>query len=362
MKKICYLADASSTHTKKFCDYFSKHGYEIYVISLNEGEIDSAIVYSLDYEVKKLKNEKTFKKIGYLKSIKNIKKIIKDIKPDIVHAHFASSYGLLGSLVNFKPYIISVWGTDIYEFPKSNIINKHILKYNLKKADIVLSTSKAMAQETSLYTNKNIYITPFGVDVNLFKPIEKEDVNKDSIVIGTIKTLEDKYGIDYLIKGFKYVKEHFPDKKLKLIIGGEGSKREYLQKLSKELEVDKEISFIGYVNQSDIVEVFNRFDIAVFPSLRESFGVAAVEAEACGIPVVATNVGGLPEATKNGESAILVNSQNEKELGEAIIELIEDEKKRNKMGLAAREFVCKELDVNDNFKIIESLYTNVLKK
>lgn len=361
MKKICYLADASSTHTKKFCDYFSKHGYEIYVISLNEGELDSAIVYSLNHEVKKLKNERTFKKIGYLRSMKTIKQMIKDIKPDIVHAHFASSYGLLGSLVNFKPYIISVWGTDIYEFPKLNVINKHILKYNLKKADIVLSTSKAMAEETSLYTDKDIHITPFGVDVNFFKPIEKKYI-KDSIVIGTIKTLEDKYGIDYLIKAFKYVKDNFPDKELKLIIGGDGSKKEYLQNLSKELGIDEDVEFIGYVNQSDIVEVFNRFDIAVFPSLKESFGVAAVEAEACGIPVVATNVGGLPEATKSGKSAILVNSGNTEELGEAIIELIKDEKKRNKMGLAAREFVCKELDVNDNFKIIENLYIEILKK
>lgn len=361
MKKICYLADASSTHTKKFCDYFSKHGYEIYVISLNEGELDNAIVYSLDYEVKKLKNEKTFKKIGYLKSIKTIKSIVKSINPDIVHAHFASSYGLLGSLINFKPYILSVWGTDIYEFPRLNIINKHILKYNLKKADIVLSTSKAMAEETSLYTDKKIYITPFGVDVNFFKPFKKE-IKKDSIVIGTIKTLEDKYGIDYLIRAFKYVKDYFPDRELKLIIGGDGSKKQYLKNLSKELEIDRYVEFIGYVDQADIVDIFNKFDIAVFPSLKESFGVAAVEAEACGIPVIATNVGGLPEATKEGESSILVNSKNVEELGDAIIELIKNERKRQDMGISAREFVCKELDVNENFKIIKNIYSKVLEK
>ena len=362
MRRICYLADASSTHTKKFCDYFSKHGYEVYVISLNKGELENAIVYSLDYDVKKLKNEKTIKKVGYLRAVKYIKRNIDNINPDIVHAQFASSYGLLGSLVKFKPYIISVWGTDVYDFPAKNLINKCILKYNLKKADMVLSTSYDMAKKTSLYTDKHIYVTPFGVDTHLFKPLKNKHKNNHQIVIGTIKTLEDKYGIDYLLKAFKYVKERLPNKKLSLVIGGDGSKKEYLQILSKKLEIDKDTKFIGYVNQSDIIEVFNEFDIAVFPSLKESFGVAAVEAQACGVPVIATNIGGLPEATKDGESAILVKSKNVEELGDAIIELIIDEDKRNRMSINAREFVCKNLDVNNNFKKIEKLYDDILKK
>lgn len=360
-KKICYLADSSSTHTKKFCDYFSKLGYEIYVISLNAGDIDNAIVYNLNYEVKKHKNEKTIKKIGYLKSIGNIKKIVKDINPDILHAHFASSYGFLGSLVKFKPYVISVWGSDIYEFPKKSFINKFVLEYNLNKADYILSTSYAMAKETRLYTNKDIKVTPFGVDVDFFKPKKYKSKDKNEFIIGTVKTLEKRYGIEYLIKAFKHVKELKKDMNVKLVIGGDGSEKDRLLNLCKKFNIENDVEFIGYVKQDNIVEVFNSFDIAVFPSLKESFGVAAVEAQSCGIPVIATNVGGLPEAVNSGESAILVESRDELSLGNAIIDLINNKERLYHMGIKGREFVCKNLNVDNNFEEIEKLYTKIIK-
>lgn len=361
MHRICYLADASSSHTKKFCDYFIKQGYEIHVISLNKGTIEGVYTHNFDFNVKELKNDRSIKKLKYLKVIKEIKKIVKEINPDILHAHFASSYGLLGRLVNFKPYIISVWGTDIYEFPKKSFIHKLIIKQNLKKADEILSTSVAMSKETYLYTNKNIYITPFGVDIERFKPIDI-DKDKDKIVIGTVKTLETKYGIDYLIKAFNRVKYRLPNKKMSLVIGGDGTIKQSLINLTEELGLQNEVSFIGQVESTQIVEIFNSFDIAVFPSLQESFGVAAVEAQACGIPVIATNIGGLPEATVESKSAILVESKNVEQLADAIYELVIDPYKRKEMGSYGREFVCEKYNVNDNFIGVNEIYKKYINK
>lgn len=361
MKRICYLADASSTHTKKFCDYFHKKGYEIHVISLNKGNIENSFVYSLDFDVDKIKNKSAISKIGYLTAFFKVKKLVKEIKPDILHAHFASSYGLLGSLLNYKPYILSVWGTDIYEFPKNSMMQKKIINYNLKKADVILSTSKDMARETSLYTSKDIHITPFGVDVEIFKPLNKKKYSNNKIIIGTIKNLEERYGIEYLIKAFKKVKDELPNINMGLVIGGEGSKKSRLIELTKDLGIEKDVEFIGYVNQSDIVDIFNKFDIAVFPSLKESFGVAAVEAQACSVPVIATNVGGLPEAIKEGESAILVPPKDDEALKEAILDLIKNEEKRIKMGICGRSFVCENLNIDKNFDKIDKIYKEILK-
>ena len=75
-----------------------------------------------------------------------------------MHAHYASSYGLIGSLMNFSPFVLSVWGSDVFEFPKLGIINKLVLKYNFFKADKILSTSNIMAKEIQLYTNKDIEV------------------------------------------------------------------------------------------------------------------------------------------------------------------------------------------------------------
>lgn len=98
-----------------------------------------------------------------------------------------------------------------------------MLKYNLKKADKILSTSNVMAKETKLYTNKDIEVTPFGIDIEQFKPMVFESLfDKDDIVIGTVKSLEEVYGIEYLIRAFKIISDKYENLPLKLlIVGGE---------------------------------------------------------------------------------------------------------------------------------------------
>ena len=214
--KICYLGDANSIHTKKLCCFFRDKGYDVYVISLNNGEIKGVKVYSMSM---KIDNQgSSLSKLRYLKNILRIKKLVREIDPDILHAHYATSYGLIGSLLNYKPYIVSVWGSDVYDFPKESFIHKALVKYNLKKADLILSTSKVMAEETKKYTNKEVLITPFGVDINKFKPNNENGDKNNELVIGTIKTLEDKYGIGYLIKAFHILINRNRDLNVKLKI------------------------------------------------------------------------------------------------------------------------------------------------
>ena len=127
--KICYLADINSAHTHKFLNYFVKKGYDIHVISLGKGEYNGVKVHSLDIEDNVMKGKSEKGKVGYLKKIKKVKELINEIKPDILHAHYASSYGLLGALANYHPYIISVWGSDVYDFPIKSPIHKKIIFY-----------------------------------------------------------------------------------------------------------------------------------------------------------------------------------------------------------------------------------------
>lgn len=363
MRKICYLADASSPHTKKWCYYFLKKGYEVNVISLNKGEIEGANVYSFDFDVKGNKNKSAIKKIEYLKVIKEIKKIIYDIKPDILHAHYASSYGLIGSLVNYKPYIISAWGTDIYEFPNNGFIQKYIIKYNLKKADYIFSTSIAMANEIKKYTNKEVSITPFGIDLEKYKInkyIREEKNKRNYKVIGTIKTLEKRYGIEYLIKAFSIVKNRYNKEDIYLKIAGDGSQLESLRELVKELNLDDSVEFLGRINQNIVSDTFNSFDISIFPSLKESFGVSSLESQACGVPVVVTNVGGHPETVINGKTGLVVEAKNENDLAEAIIYLLNNKGKIEEMGLKGVEFVEKEYELNKTFNEIEKIYDKII--
>ncbi|GAA0076879.1 glycosyltransferase [Clostridium sp. CTA-5] len=359
--KLCYLADINSAHTHKWLNYFVKKGYDIHVISLGKGEYEGVTVHCLDVDDAVMKKASDKTKMGYLKKLTKVKELVKEIKPDILHAHYASSYGLLGALTNYHPYVISVWGSDVYDFPIKSPLHKFIIKYNLKKADYILSTSNVMKKETEKYTNKAIEVTPFGVDINKFVP---NRIDKDEIIIGTIKTLEEKYGVQYLVKAFKAVKDRNKDLKLKLRIGGKGSQEGYLKELSKKLGIENDVTFLGFVKPENVIKEFQNFDMAVFPSTldSESFGVAAVEAEACGTPVIVSDVGGLMESTKPGVTSLVAKKGSVSELTDRIDELVKNKELREKMGRDARKFVIDNYSLEDNFSYVESIYKRIINK
>lgn len=359
--KICYLAPANNPHTIKWCKYFKLKGHDIHLISFVPGEIEGIHIHNIVFE-KGIENKNYFSKLKYLLQINKIKKIIKDIEPDIIHAHYATSYGIIGALSNSHPYVLSVWGSDVYDFPQISPIHKQFIKFNLKKADYILSTSKDMKKETEKYTDKSIEVTPFGVDIYKFKPLPGLKDHKQ-FVIGTVKTLKPKYGIEYLIKAFKILKDKFPQENLKLKIAGKGEQEEELKNLCEDLQIQQDVEFLGFLSEDEVIGTFNTFDVAVFPSVldSESFGVAAVEAQACGLPVIISNVGGLPEATSPNNTSLVVEKKNEKELAKALEKIMVDENLRQTLSTNARDFVLKNYNIEDNFRKVELLYERIVK-
>lgn len=364
MKKICYLADASNPHVKKYCSFFLKKGYDITVISLNGGEIDGVKVYDFNANVNELRNKSILSKFGYLKHRKEIKRLVEKIKPDIFHAQYASSYGFLGSLIDYKPFIVSVWGTDIYDFPRGGILQKWIIKHNFKKADYIFSNSIDMAREANLYTKKKVNITYFGVDMEKFSPIhDVKDI--EYFTFGIVKSLEKKYGINYLIDAYEMLYKKYEGKyngkKLRLLIGGSGQERENLEIQAQKGNAASSITFLGRVKPDNIAMTYNKCDVCVFPSLREGFGVSAIESQACETPVIITNVGGHPESVNKDISGIIVEPKSINELFFAMEKLMINDELRKSMGKSGRKFVRDNYRFEDNFEDISKIYDELLE-
>jgi len=368
--KILLLADSNSSHTIKWATALAEKNFEIIIFSFTENVTDiykkykSIIIESAGIpRIKQFNTELHFSKVIYFSAIPAVKRIIKKYKPDILHAHYASSYGLLGALTSFHPYIISVYGSDVFSFPRKNKSASFIIKFNLSKADKILTTSNIMAKEVEKYTSKNIEVTPFGIDINKFKPmvVDKPFSNK-CIVIGTIKALEKIYGIDLLLITFKNLKDKFFDVPLKLLIVGKGTQENNLKKLSNELKINKDTTFTGYVNPEDIPKYHNMIDIFVSLSIEEGFGVAVLEASACAKAVVVSNVGGLLEVVENNKTGFVVETENPDAATLAIEKLIFDEKLRRQFGINGRKRVEEFYNWNDNLNQISKIYKSILNK
>lgn len=366
--RILILGDHSNPHIIKWAKSLSKEGLHICIFSLSSSivqsydDIPAIQIFQQEYDADTFGEKKDLLKVKYLSKLKSLKRLIKSFKPDIVHAHYATSYGLFGALFGFHPLVISVWGTDVFDFPNASFLHRAVLKYNLRKADRILSTSHVMALETHKYTKKDIEITPFGIDLVEFTKKSVSSVFPDnSIVVGTIKTLEQVYGINYLIRAFAILKERRSDLPLKLLIVGGGSQEMELKSLSQELGIQNDTIFTGRVAYEEVPNYHNMLDIYVAASESESFGVAVIEASACEKPVVVTNVGGLPEVVEENQTGIVVPSKNIEAIANALEQLVLDAALREKMGVAGRKHVSELYDWKVNVQQMIDIYSSILR-
>ncbi|MGI6394841.1 MAG: glycosyltransferase [bacterium] len=369
--KIFFLSDGSSIHTRKWVNSLIESGLTIHLFSLsrfNTNDYPSKNFSYTSYDIQRRVSACAgLGKINYLRVLRSLKKEIKEFAPDIVHAHFASSYGLLGALSGFHPFIVSVWGYDIFDFPEKSFIHKMVIKYNLSKADKILSTSNVMAKKTALYTEKEVTVTPFGIDLNVFKKekVSRKELtpfNDSDVVIGTVKLLEKKYGINYLIEAFSDVSGKHPDIPLKLLIVGGGSEKESLEKMVENLGLKEKVHFTGMVPHNS-VQLYHKI-IDVFAALSiydsESFGVAIVEAGACENPVVVSDAGGLPEVVDDGVTGFVVERKNSSATAKELEKLVIDEELRSRMGTAGRKRVEKLYDWKENVLQMLEIYKNIV--
>lgn len=367
--KVLYLADGNSVHTRNWVNLLTKSGVDIVLFSLTSFDetnyINKKFINAQFDKIETNTDTSDSYKIKYLTTLKLLSKTIKSSRPDIIHAHYATSYGLLGVLTCFKPLIISVWGSDVYYFPKKSFFHKLLLKFNLKHADYILSTSEAMASEIKLYTGKRIEITSFGVDTDFFKPIQYKSLFEENcIVIGTVKSMDEIYGIEYLIKAFHILTHKYSNLKLLLVGGASKSNTDYLiylKNLVEELHIDKDTVFTGKVAFDRVAEYHNMLTIPVYVSLRESFGVSVLESQACEKAVIVSNIGGLPEVIKSNETGFLVSAGNEIETASAIEKLIVNESLRIQMGKKAREWVIENFSQQIVAEKMLTIYKKALK-
>lgn len=358
--KILFLSDANSIHTIKWVSSLSKQGYKIRLFSFfNPSETAkkkyskfnvSVISPDLKSKIKNLR-EPNLSKIKYVQSLSILKKEIIKFDPDVIHAHYASSYGILGFLTRFKPFILSVWGSDIYHFPYKNILNKWILNLVIKNSDLICSTSIAMKRIIEKeYMRFDIEVIPFGVDTKVFRP---KISHEDTFTVGTIKSIESHNGINCLIDAAQIV-IHDHDIKINFLVVGDGLLKKSMEQKVIELQLEDYIQFVGSVPHEKVLEYYNKLSVFIAVSERESFGVSVLEAAACGLPSITSNIGGLVEVNCHNETGIIIEPKNPNKLAESIIKLYEKDTLRMKFGEKARKRVVNDFDWKENvFQMID---------
>ena len=146
----------------------------------------------------------------------------------------------------------------------------------------------------------------------------------------------------------------------KLLIIGEGPQKNELINVVRKLKIENNVMFLGFIPHNKLSKIISQMDVVCIPSKREGFGVVALEAQACGVPVICSNVGGLPETIINGKTGFLVTPKNPYAVVKKLLFLYKNPAIRKKMGREARKFVAEYYNWAENIKIIEKAYKKLI--
>jgi len=340
-----------SARQEKYGDYYEIDGIRYNYLSFDRRlyDIFSEYVLKKDYTLE------------YAKELANKKyKSFVQEKYDLIHAHgmFNPPAGLVAKLLSQKlniPYVVTCHGSDINLLMENA---KELYIDVLGNADKVIFVSNALLNKAKSlsYSGTNAVVIPNGIDPKIFKPLDKEKIKRE---LGLNKKVVGYVG------NLKYVKraDKFPEifeniastQEVEFLVVGDGELRENIEKECQKRNLN--VKFVGRVSQDKVPYYMNAMDVMILPSRNEGFGAVVIEAQACGVPVVGSSNGGIPEAIGDGGITVEEGEDFEKRFAEAVINILENPIDSNYLREKALEYswenvVKKEVEV----------YEKVLKK
>ncbi|MFH0907074.1 MAG: glycosyltransferase family 4 protein [bacterium] len=273
---------------------------------------------------------------------------------DLTWSIMASFGGFLGLFFKYlhpqKPWLLTLQEGDPIEYILKRVGILRPLFYKIfQKADFIQAISFFLKNWAKKMGAKSlIKVVPNGVDINDFKKKNQSEIQNiknrlriksDEKVIINVSRLVKKNGLEDLIQAGQYL--DFP---FKILIIGKGSDKDKLIKLTKKLNLEEKIFFLGHIQYEDLVSYYSASDVFVRPSLSEGLGNVFLEAMANELPIIGTNVGGIPDFLKHRETGLFCKVNNPKSIAEQIKEILFDRTLQKKI-------------IMNGMKLVEENYT-----
>lgn len=297
--------------------------------------------------------------------------MVKLHKIELLHVHYAIPHAYAGYMAKQMlksegikiPMVTTLHGTDI------TLVGKHpfyksAVCFSINKSDVVTSVSQNLKEETySLFDiKKDIHVIPNFIELDKIKNISKIATNRSVManenekIITHISNFRKVKRIPDVIAVFFKIQQKIPSK---LMMVGDGPEKEAAENLCYELGISDKVIFFG--NSNEIDKILSFTDLFLLPSETESFGLAALEAMAIGVPVISSNTGGLPEVNIDGMSGYLSDVGNTEEMAQNAIKILENEETLMDFKSNAKT-IAKKFDIKNVVTLYENLYKEALKK
>jgi len=364
--KLCFIANSNTAHTRRWLAYFAARGHEVHIITEHRPESPF-----LDVTLHDLTATTNIRKLRYILWAVTVHWLVRRLRPDVLHAHQVTSAGWLGWAANYHPFVVTPWGSDLYQLPQRSHLARWLARRALSAADLVTADSAdLLAQAIRLGADPGrAQVMQWGVDLITFSPTENRAALRrqlglgDGPVILSPRSMRPIYRHNVTLAAIPAVRQEIPGATF-VFRDYNADPPDYAAQLKKQAQVlgiSDTVRFIGPIDRyEDVADFYRAADLVVSVPISDGTPVSVLEAFACGTPVIASDLPSLREWIGDGQSGLLVPVGDAEALTRAIIRLLTDRLLYSRIQGQALQLVKKRADHAAWMAQMETLYQGLV--
>lgn len=369
--KILYLTAGYSIHDYRFLKKFAEKKYDVYMVSYTSSKEPLVKVEG----IKTIRPGLNFKHHFPLIPL-HFRKLIREIKPDILHAGYVQTQGFVGALSGFHPFLLMPWGSDILLWldDKLSFFKRAIAKYTINCADMITCDCEIVKRkiiELTPYPPEKIIVLPWGIDLGIFKPMPEEGMEirkrlgwQNKKVLIMTRSFLPIYGIEYFIDALPIIIKEIEETRAIIIGDGLGNKalEDNLRGKVSSLGLNDYVHFTGQMKNELIPNHLSAADVYVSSSLSDGTSLCLLEAMACGLALVVTDVPAYFEWVEDGINGYIVPRCSSVNLAKRIIDLLNRPRTQKEFSERNLQIASERADWDKNFGRIDEMYKRLLMR
>jgi glycosyltransferase involved in cell wall biosynthesis len=365
--RVLYFTRDYSPHDHRFLTALAQTEHQVYALRLERGnrQLEDR---SLPTQIEQVAWKGGQREVNWSDTpalLLDLQRVTRKIKPDVIHAGPVPNVAFLAALSGFKPLVSMSWGSDLLRDIEQDGGQMRSARFALKRSAVLVGDCEAVKQKAvSLgFPAERVVLFPWGVDLQTFSPAESMRRQRlgweDAFVLLSLRTWEPLYGVEHVIRAFCRAAQEFPD--LRLLLLGNGSQAALIHGLVQSQQMVERVHFGGQVKNDDLPDYYRSADLYISASHSDGSSVSLMEALACGIPALVSDIPGNREWMAGQAAGWLFTDGDEDSLVEGIRRAVRERASLAERGQAARKLAEARADWTKNFPKLLDAYEMAIR-
>lgn len=354
---LAYLSIGRHIHTERWLTWFARRGHSVHLLTVQPGPMPGVAVHDITTTWGP-------KPVRYARSLVVVKRLLRVIQPDLLHTHFLTGYGYWGVFSGRRPFMLTVWGDDVYVTPGETWLKGRLARHALREADYVTGDSEDIVADCVRLGAREdrVEVVQWGVDFAKFHANASGAAVRERlgipaaapVVLSTRSFTQPYYNIDLVVETAARVRERFPDAHY-IIAGNEGDDARFREH-ARSVGLTDRVHWVGRIPHAELPQWLAASTVFLTIPSVDATAVSLLEAMACRCAIVATDLPSAVEWIVDGQTGLAVKPRDAEGLVEAICRFLGDVPLRARVGEAAEKVVRAKADHDRNMARVEDIY------